>query len=38
MAAYTAVRMSFLRSRNGPKARMVVEFLVELPKLAIERC
>lgn len=39
IAAWILVRtvaiMSPLRSKNGPQARMAVEFLVELPKLAL---
>lgn len=35
MAACPTAIMSPLRSRNGPQARMAVEFLVELPKLAL---
>ena len=33
--ACTAAIMSLSRSRNGPQTRMVVEFLVELPKLKL---
>ena len=38
MAASAAALMSPLRSRNGPQARMVVEFLVELPNLPLAPC
>ena len=36
MLVCTAAIISHLRSRNGPQARMVVEFLVEFPKLVLE--
>ncbi len=38
MVVCMAARMSHSQSRNGPQARMVVEFLAELPKLTVESC